>query len=48
MTERAQLAELPEAVEKLYSAAIDKFEAVLEEEPGMMAAQYRCGLHRTA
>jgi hypothetical protein len=41
---RAELAEAPEAVEKLYRAAIDKFEAVLEEEPGMVPAKFRCAL----
>jgi hypothetical protein len=44
MTGRAQLAVQPEAAEKLYNAAIDKFEAVLAEEPGLAVAQYRCAL----
>lgn len=43
LTERAAIAQLPEASEKLYTAAIDKFEAVLEEEPGTVLAQYRWG-----
>lgn len=41
MTGRAQLAGQGEAAEKLYNAAIDKFEAVLAEEPGLSVAQYR-------
>jgi len=44
MTGRAQLAGQSEAAEKLYNAAIDKFEAVLSEEPGLAVAQYRCAL----
>jgi hypothetical protein len=32
------------AAVKLYNAAIDKYEAVLEEEPGLLVAQYRCAL----
>lgn len=43
MTGRAALAVQPEAAEKLYNAAIDKFEAVLAEEPGLAVAQYRWG-----
>jgi hypothetical protein len=44
MTGRAALAGPGEAAEKLYNAAIDKFEAVLSEEPGLAVAQYRCAL----
>ena len=44
MTGRAALAGGGEAAEKLYGAAIDKFEAVLAEEPGLPVAQYRCAL----
>jgi hypothetical protein len=44
MTGRAELAGQGEAAEKLYNAAIDKFEAVLSEEPGLAVAQYRCAL----
>jgi hypothetical protein len=40
---RAEMADSPALVEKLYQAAIDKFEAVLEEEPGMVPAKFRWG-----
>ncbi len=40
---RAEMADSPVLVEKLYQAAIDKFEAVLEEEPGMVPAKFRWG-----
>lgn len=41
---RAELAVDRSAATKLYNAAIDKFEAVLEEDPGMVVAKYRCAL----
>lgn len=44
MVARAELALDTEAATKLYNAAIDKFEAVLEEDPGLVVAKYRCAL----
>eukprot|EP00879_Flechtneria_rotunda_P007727 GHRR01008100.1.p1 GENE.GHRR01008100.1~~GHRR01008100.1.p1 ORF type:complete len:494 (+),score=215.03 GHRR01008100.1:203-1483(+) len=44
MVGRAELAVDQQAAKKLYNAAIDKYEAVLEEEPGMVVAKYRCAL----
>eukprot|EP00775_Hariotina_reticulata_P004825 gene4825-5073_t len=44
MVGRAELAAEQTAAVKLYNAAIDKFEAVLEEDPGMVVARYRCAL----
>jgi hypothetical protein len=41
---RAELAADRRAASKLYNAAIDKFEAVLEEDPEMLVATYRCAL----
>jgi hypothetical protein len=41
---RAELAADQNAAVKLYNAAIDKFEAVLEEDPDMLVAKYRCAL----
>lgn len=41
---RAELAADRGAASKLYNAAIDKFEAVLEEDPEMLVAKYRCAL----
>lgn len=41
---RAELAVERVAASKLYNAAIDKFEAVLEEDPEMLVAKYRCAL----
>lgn len=41
---RAELAAERVASSKLYNAAIDKFEAVLEEDPDMLVAKYRCAL----
>jgi hypothetical protein len=41
---RAELAADAAAATKLYNAAIDKFEAVLEEDPGLVVAKYRCAL----
>lgn len=41
---RAELAADHGAASKLYNAAIDKFEAVLEEDPEMLVAKYRCAL----
>jgi hypothetical protein len=41
---RAELAADRVAATKLYNAAIDKFEAVLEEDPEMLVAKYRCAL----
>ncbi len=41
---RAELAADRVAAAKLYNAAIDKFEAVLEEDPEMLVAKYRCAL----
>jgi hypothetical protein len=41
---RAELAVDATAATKLYNAAIDKFEAVLEEDPGLVVAKYRCAL----
>jgi hypothetical protein len=41
---RAELALDVTAATKLYNAAIDKFEAVLEEDPGLVVAKYRCAL----
>ena len=41
MTARAELARDREAAVKLYAAAIDKFEAVLEEEEDDGVAKYR-------
>lgn len=41
---RAELASDRTAGRKLYNAAIDKFEAVLEEDPDMLVAKYRCAL----
>jgi hypothetical protein len=41
---RAELAVDVTAATKLYNAAIDKFEAVLEEDPGLVVAKYRCAL----
>ena len=35
-------------VAQLYTSAINKFEAVLEGEPGMMPAKYRCATRTTA
>ena len=37
---RAELAETDDLACQLYSSALDKFEAVLEEEPGLVAARY--------
>jgi hypothetical protein len=34
----------PAAAARLYASAVDKFEAVLEEEPGLASAKYRCAL----
>jgi len=44
MVGRAELAAEQRAAVKLYNAAIDKFEAVLEEDPSMVVARYRCAL----
>lgn len=55
MAIRAELAEAPEVAEKLYEAAIKKFDAVLREEEAneandpkaavsMVTAKYRCAL----
>lgn len=44
MVGRAELSADTAAAIKLYNAAIDKFEAVLEEDPGMVVAKYRCAL----
>jgi hypothetical protein len=41
---RAELSVDATAATKLYNAAIDKFEAVLEEDPGLLVAKYRCAL----
>uniref|UniRef100_A0A383VRZ9 Uncharacterized protein n=1 Tax=Tetradesmus obliquus TaxID=3088 RepID=A0A383VRZ9_TETOB len=41
---RAELAIDASAATKLYNAAIDKFEAVLEEDPELVVAKYRCAL----
>jgi hypothetical protein len=44
MVGRAEVAPDQRAAVKLYNAAIDKFEAVLEEDPGLVIARYRCAL----
>lgn len=44
MVGRAELAVEQSAAIKLYNAAIDKYEAVLEEDPGLVVAKYRCAL----
>ena len=38
---RAELADSDELAVQLYNSALDKFEAVLEEEPDMILAKYR-------
>jgi len=41
---RAELVEARPTATQLYRAALDKFEAVLEEDPGMVTARYRAAL----
>lgn len=41
MVGRAELARDGDAAERLYGAAIDKYEAVLEEEPDSVVTKYR-------
>ncbi len=41
---RAELADSNELAAQLYNSALDKFEAVLEEDPGMVTAKYRAAV----
>ena len=38
---RAELAQSDDLAGQLYTSALDKFEAVLEEDPQMVMAKYR-------